>query len=214
MEKMYFNITGEYITNIARSWLYEERRPYQEVETLLLECMCGTDMSKEILQGYAFDILNLTRKFIGNTADDTFSLVQEELKDTRALRKKYPLYKYINDLMASNKTPFEICQYGFIDTKGKYIPVDWCEHSEFANDYVKENIPMEEVMKSDFSTDMTDYLVYELGWVLIENPQQGTGIVHYKKLNKKQRETLYDYYIHYGRTTDAKLLYDEESGVF
>ena len=39
---MKWNVSGEYITDLARTWFYEERRPYEEVERLLLECMCGT----------------------------------------------------------------------------------------------------------------------------------------------------------------------------
>lgn len=207
---MKWNVSGEYITDLARTWFYEERRPYEEVERLLLECMCGTDTPKEVLKGYAYNIITFEYKFEGNTADDTFGLVDEEEKDKERLREEYPFYKYVDELIKTGKAPFEVCEYGFINPKGIYIPIGWGKHAEFACDYVDTNIPIEEVMKSKHRTCLTDYLVYELGWVLIDNPHQGSGIAHYESLNKKQRETLFDYYIHYNKKDKAKALYGEE----
>lgn len=62
---MKWNVSGEYITDLARTWFYEERRPYEEVERLLLECMCGTDTPKEVLKGYAYNIITFEYKFEG-----------------------------------------------------------------------------------------------------------------------------------------------------
>lgn len=208
---MNFNITGDYITELARSWFYEERRPYKVVEELLLECMCGTDTPKETLKGYAFDIINLTRKFVGETQDDSFGLIEEEKEKVEILRKKYPLYKYVDELITSGKLPFEICEYGFIDTNGKYIPVGWCEHTEYASDWIQANISIEELMKSAYRLHATDFIVYEKGWVLIDNPYQERGIVTLPpRLTDKQQETLYDYYMYFGRTKDAVDLFKEE----
>lgn len=208
---MEFNITGEYITNLARDWFYKERRPYKEIEKLLLACMCGTNMHEDLLKSYAFDIINFTKKFVGETKDDSFNLVNATDSEIKLLKEKYPLYKYTDDLINSGKIPFEICEYGFIDNYGKYIPVDWCEHTQYAIDWIHKNVPMEELMKSEFGLQSTDFMIYEKGWVLIDNPQQGKGIVTLPpRLTKAQRETLYDYYMYFGRTKEAMDLFKEE----
>ncbi len=207
---MNFNISGEYITTIARQWFYEERRPYKEVERLLLECMCGTDTPKKVLQGYAFDVINLTKKFVGETRDDSFGLVDEDDKEVEILRNKYPLYKYVDNLIESGKLPFEICEYGFISPSGDFIPVEWCQHAKFANDYVKANDLWGDTLKMGY-LNCTDYLVYAKGYILLENPHKGRAKVHEPfKITKRQRETLYDYYMHFGRTQDAIDLFKEE----
>ena len=42
---VYFNVSGDFVTETARSWLYEERRPYDKVIDFLLASMAGTDLS-------------------------------------------------------------------------------------------------------------------------------------------------------------------------
>lgn len=208
-----FNVEGEFITQTARDWFYKERRPFEKVQELLLSCMCGTNIAKETLKEYAEDIIKFKRKFIGNTADDTFCLVDEIEANN--------LSKYYETLKKYGKLPFEICKYGFINPEGKYIPVEWCKHGKWANDYLKKNYSTKEWIhfinnaKGEINNRVccssTDVLVNQLNWILIENPQQGEGIVQMgKRITKAQRETLYDYYIFYNREKEANDLYKEE----
>ena len=209
MKQLHFNVSGEFITDLARSWFYDEKRPYDKVEELLLGCMGGTNTPLDVLKKYAFQIIIFMKKFEGFIGDNTFGLVNEDIERQTELKKQYPMYKYANEIINNDKIPFEICEYGFIDTKGKYIPVDWCEHSDYAHLYIKENDLWDRQMKSGH-LDSTDFLVYGLGWILIDNPQQGMGIINTPlRINNKQKETLYDYYVYYHRMQEANKLYNE-----
>lgn len=201
-----FNVQGEFITQTAREWFYLEKKPFNKVKELLLSCMCGTNISKETLNQYAEDILKFKRKFIGSTKDNTFCLVDEI--------EKNKLSKYYEELKKYGKLPFEICEYGFIDPQGKYIPVEWCKHAQWASKYIKENITdIKEWMglMNKYNCSSEDALVKEFHWILIDNPHQGKGIVfHSNIITKKQKETLYDYYIHFNRVEEANELYKED----
>lgn len=201
-----FNIQGEFITQTAREWFYLEKRPFTKVKELLLSCMCGTNISKEILNQYVEDILKFKRKFIGNTNDNTFCLV-DEIETNK-------LSKYYEELKKYGKLPFEICEYGFINPEGKYIPVGWSNHSKWASDYLKTNFTeTKEWMKlmNKFNCNATDALVKGFNWILIDNPQQGKGIIQQgERITKAQKETLYDYLIHFNRVEEANKLYKEE----
>lgn len=201
-----FNIDGYFITKTARKWFYEERKPFKKVEELLLNCMCGTDIPKQTLEKYVEDVLKFKRKFIGNTQNDTFCLVEDGIIPD-SLNKLVKNYDYIKQY---GKIPFEVCEYGFINTEGKYIPVEWCKHSQWASEYLKNNYSEKDwfLFLSEYNCNTTDALVKGLNWILIENPQQGEGIIHTgDRITKAQKETLYDYYMFFNRKEEANELY-------
>lgn len=203
--ELVFNIQGEFITQTARDWFYLERKPFEKVKELLLSCMCGTDISKEKLNQYVEDILKFKRKFIGETKDNTFCLVEDN--------EKNEIVKNYEDIKNYGKTPFERCEYGFINPEGKYIPVSWSNHSEWASNYLKDNLSKKEWLLSlnEYNCNSTDILVKKFNWILIDNPQQGRGIVQTgEKITKAQKETLFDYYIFFNRKSEATKLYKEE----
>lgn len=78
MRELSFSITGEFVTRIAREWFWLERKPWAVVEELLLSCMCGTDQSKEELQKLARDVVFGRARFIGNTADGSYGLTDDD----------------------------------------------------------------------------------------------------------------------------------------
>ncbi len=199
-----FNVQGEFITQTARDWFYLERKPFEKVKELLLSCMCGTNISKEILNQYVEDILKFKRKFIGETKNDTFCLVEDN--------EEQEIVKHYDSIKKYGKIPFEICQYGFINPEGKYIPVEWCDHSRWAREYIEKNYSIEETMTNNPKLYInTDWLVHIKNWILIENPRQGKGIVQTgEKITKNQKETLFDYYIFFNRKKEAKKLYEED----
>lgn len=213
-EILSFNVQGEFITNLAREQFYLERRPFEKVKELLLSCMCGTDIPKQTLEGYVEDILRYKRKFVGETKDNTFCLVEENRVAPTITKDYESIKKY-------GKIPFEICEYGFINPQGKYIPVEWCKHGRWALDFLKENFEEDEwiIMMLDEKQNLTrktyseptDVLVYKLNWILIDNPQQGEGIIHLgNRITKYQKETLYDYFMFFGRDKEASNLYKED----
>ena len=76
--RMTFAIAGDFVTNIARSWFWDEGRPWEDVEEFLLSCMCGTDESQEDLHLHAVDVVFGRAKFIGNTQDGSFALTGDD----------------------------------------------------------------------------------------------------------------------------------------
>ena len=87
-KKAFFSISGEFVTDLARDWLYAEKRTYENVMNFLLSCMCGTDIPLNQLKEYANDILLGKRKFIGSTKDDSYCMVD----DNTNVIEKYPMY--------------------------------------------------------------------------------------------------------------------------
>lgn len=80
-----FSVTGEFVTRTAREWLWLEGKPWSVVEDFLLSCMCGTDKSREELVELATKVLIGRAKFIGNTGDGSYAMVD----DDRDLAGKY-----------------------------------------------------------------------------------------------------------------------------
>lgn len=112
--------------------------------------------------------------------------------------------------------------YGWLEPDGTYHPVEWGDHSSWAQEYLESKYPYKEHADMYWKTDANgnrhhyvngDCLVYVLGWVLIDNPAQGLGRPTYdtqRGLTKAQKEFLYDYYIKRGRNTEANALYQED----
>lgn len=204
---LHWDVDGDFITNMARDWFYKERQPYSKVYELLLNCMQGSDETIEQLNRHVDDILTFKSKLSGSILKGTYGLYDEDNMDT--LKTKYPAYKYYSYLKDGKEIPFSESEYGFISPQGYFIPVDWCHHSEWAHKYVKSYNLYEDMMKSDFR-DPTDYLVYQKGYILLENPQRGRAMIQRPtNISNKQRETLYDYYMFHGRQNEAFKLYQE-----
>lgn len=113
------------------------------------------------------------------------------------------------------------CGYGWLEPDGTWHEVEWGKHGEWAHDWLEKHMP-----KSQFPDIYTymlpdgavkgiidgDVLTYSLGWVLMDNPAQGEACMRKspdKKLTKKQKEFLYDYYMERDRTFEAQALYKD-----
>jgi hypothetical protein len=199
-----FNVQGEYITQTARDWFYLERKPYNKVEELLLSCMYGTNIAIETLKQYVEDVLKFKRKFTGETKNNTFCLVEDKTKPIELVKQYESIKKH-------GKIPFEICEYGFINTVGDYIPVEWCNHEKWAREYIDKNYSIEEQIKGRSKYHYSvDWLINVKNWILIDNPHQGKGIIQKGKIiTKAQKETLFDYYMFFNRVEEAQKLYKE-----
>ena len=84
-----FSVQGEFITNLAREWLFCEGKDFDKIIDLLESCMCGTDMPEKKIRRYAEDILIGRAELKGDTAAGTFHMVtydadeQPEVKDSQ-----------------------------------------------------------------------------------------------------------------------------------
>lgn len=116
--------------------------------------------------------------------------------------------------------------YGWLDPSGTFYEVEWGNHQEWANNYLKEHLSEEEqkvaLIEINVSgmaksgTDIigaADYLVRR-GWVLLHNPSQGIAVPTrnpLKRYTKAQQEFLYDYYMERGKEKEANSVYQEDS---
>mgnify|MGYP004545675289 CR=1 FL=1 len=73
-----FQTTGEFVTRIARSWYWDEGKPWATVEELLLACMSGTNQSREELVELARKVVYGKARFIGSTADGSYALTDDD----------------------------------------------------------------------------------------------------------------------------------------
>ena len=113
--------------------------------------------------------------------------------------------------------------YGWLEPNGAFHVVEWGDHQEWANNYLKENLTSEEQFAAmveinasgmaKSSTDIigaADYLVRR-GWVLLHNPSQGIAIPTRdltRKYTKAQKEFLYDYYMQRKCTREANAIWE------
>lgn len=85
--------------------------------------------------------------------------------------------------------------YGWLDPQGKFTPVKWCEHNEWAHDYLINNLGCNE---ADIEYHMSTDILVEKGWVLLHNPSQGMPHATRslkRNLTKSQKEFLYNFFM-------------------
>jgi len=101
--------------------------------------------------------------------------------------------------------------YGWLEPSGKFHPVEWGEHQEWADKWMKNNLS-----EHDYQNDPTfyagDYLT-ERGWVLLHNPSQGIAIPTKKETHrytKAQKDFLYDYFIERDCEKEANAVFQDD----
>lgn len=98
-----FNIQGEFITKLAREWLFYEGKGYEKVMDLLLSCMGGTDMEPEKLKRYAEDVLLGRAKFSGSTADGSFHMTVYEPEEQPEIPEQFNIFKRLSSEIRRRK---------------------------------------------------------------------------------------------------------------
>lgn len=111
--------------------------------------------------------------------------------------------------------------YGWLEPNGTFHAVEWCEHQEWAQKYIKENMTEEQWLEAGIHypdqfrsasyNTFGDWLV-ERGWVLLHNPSQGIAFPTKnpaKEYTKAQKEFLYDYYMERGCEKEANAIWKE-----
>lgn len=107
--------------------------------------------------------------------------------------------------------------YGWLAPDGEFHEVEWCQHQEWAEKHIRENMTEEEWLtagvhmpgqvETSCLNTFGDYLV-ERGWVLLHNPSQGLAFPTrnpLKEYTKAQKEFLYDYYMERGKEKEASI---------
>lgn len=198
--KLHFSVTGEFITDMARTWYWLDKRPWELVEKLLLGCMMGTGQSKEELVELAKKVVHGQAKFIGNTADDSFAMVDDD-----------PKTALVGYYCVNGEPPeIDVDDYGWLSPSGVFYPVSFGMHEKWAARKCKE-LGIEAVVFNKARL-YGDALV-KAGWVLLDSPEYETASVtrnEAKPLTKAQREFLFGYYVDRGlNATATKYLYDD-----
>ena len=272
-----FSVQGEFITNLAREWLFCEGKDFEKIIELLESCMCGSEMSEKQIRRYAEDVLIGRAELKGDSATGTFHLCtydadeQPEVEDsmniflqlTKAKQEKRETQKELDkmrewylvamehlterqqrevmketgqeipddyglsdalqsfiDRMTSEKE-HSTEDYGWLEPDGTFHEVEWAEHQNFAEEFIREHMTDEDWIAagihqpgqfmSDSLYTFGDYLI-ERGWVLLHNPSQGIAFPTKKpekRYTKAQKEFLYDYYMERGREIEANEIWEE-----
>jgi hypothetical protein len=218
IETLHFNILGDWVTDTARSWLYEEKRPYEKVLDFLLSSMEGSTLSREELRKFANDILVGKKRLTGSTIDNTYGMMdddtdiigkysdyfsnkipeqetEEEERIAESRERINRLFKSVNS-MSPVKNSEGSKDYGWLNPNGKFYPVPWGEHTKWAYEYVEKHYP-----KADYM-DEADFLISRR-WILIHSPANSIPIIEMNSATKRQKEFLYDYYMERGMMDDA-----------
>ena len=84
METISFKVDGGFITDIARTWFWDENKPYEVCEELLFNCLGGTESTRDELKWIAQQIIEGRKKLVGI---NEFELVDDN-ENTRPLSVK------------------------------------------------------------------------------------------------------------------------------
>lgn len=106
--------------------------------------------------------------------------------------------------------------YGWLSPDGKYYDSGWATHQDKAADLLMElewTKDYLEARRSEYNLTAGDYLSKYKNFVLVDSPSQGIPyprILEGKKLTKKQREFLYDFYMERNLVSLAYKYFNEE----
>lgn len=164
-----FNVKGEFITQLAKEWLFYEGKEFEQVINLLLSCMCGTDMSEKTLKRFAEDVLIGRAVLCGNTADDTFCMTIYEPEEQPETPKQFDIFRRFSEEVRKRKDAEK--------EKEKYA--EWYSVAmEYVPEYLKKQVreetgqPIESKYGSGLlsgfierMSDKTKYSTEDYGWL-------------------------------------------------
>ena len=222
-EQLHFVVTGEWVTDRFRKLFWADNENFQEkILPGLLLCMRGTDTPKETLEKYAAEMLLGKRKFIGNTGDNSYALVEDEEHNTYEKMRDYVLetwaptfdmsiaYKILETFVANHeymeeRLKFRDEKYGWLAPDGTFYEVEFGDHEGWARNYLKENFTDEE-WKAKPAIETCGDTLLKKGWVLLHNPRYLQANItrnFTKRYTKAQKEFLYDYLVLRRRNREA-----------
>ena len=101
MERLQWKISGEFICNVARQWFWDENRPYEKSEELLLAALVNNELTLDERKKIAQDIIEGRKKLIGvnecTLVDDNVQVrpIQDKIKQ---VQKKLLISEIANDI--------------------------------------------------------------------------------------------------------------------
>lgn len=101
VETLCFQIEGEWVTNLARTWFWDENKDYEVVEELLLNCLCTDEITLEEKKDIVRDIIEGRKKLMGLntfTLEDDGVLVRPIYKKIQELKRKEEIRKIEDDM--------------------------------------------------------------------------------------------------------------------
>lgn len=144
-----FNIEGEFVTRLAREWLFYEGKPFEKVMDLLLSCMDGTEMSEKELRRHAEDILLGRAELSGNTANGTFCMKIYKANEQPDIPEQFNIFRrYLEELKKRRDAEAE---------RDKYI--EWYNAAmERVPEYLKNKVREEtgQTIESRYGSNMLD----------------------------------------------------------
>ena len=88
-KKLAFQIDGEYVCDLVRTWFWDEGRPYENCEQVLLGCLLTDRLTLEERKRIAIEILEGRKKLVGI---NEFQLVDDG-RNIRPLTKRFEQYE-------------------------------------------------------------------------------------------------------------------------
>lgn len=148
-KELTFNVEGEFITQLAREWMFYEGREFEKIMDLLQSCMCGTNQSEKTLRRFAEDVLLGRAKLSGNTAEGTFCLTTYNADEQPDVPSRLNIFRRYSEAIRKRKEAEK--------DKQKYM--EWYEIAmEYVPDRLKNEVRREtgQPIESCYGSDMLD----------------------------------------------------------
>ena len=134
--------------------------------------------------------------------EETKRAIRKELgEETTEDKQRDALDSFMHRMM--DEKDHTTADYGWLSPHGKFYGVEWGEHEDWANNFLKEK-----GLESDAGGDT----LIKGGWVLLHNPAQGIAFPTRstaRTYTKAQKEFLYDYYMERGCKKEANEVWEE-----
>lgn len=189
-----------------------------EIDNIAKEVKTQKEEYDKLLQKYMFVCSNVGEYSMRDIANQYYKEYEEYLfEDHRQNHLDNMLSSYLEHMKNEQND-----DYGWLEPNGTFHAVEWGNHSEWASDYCDEHYPYRTHKDMYWKTDANgdrqhyvngDFLVYVLGWVLLDSPYRGIATATYdpaRKLTRAQQEFLYDYYIKRNQHEKANSFYQDE----
>lgn len=163
-----------------------------------------------------YRIQDINEEWLEETGEKMFPEVPEREMKTPASAM---LDSYLKQAKLEKEE--EDCLYGWLEPNGTWHPVKWGHHSQWAQEWLDEHKPFKDNASLYWYEDKEgcrhhiydiDVLIQSLNWILLENPHHGLAQIkrnESKKMTRKQKEFLYDYFIKQNRREEANTLFEE-----
>lgn len=163
MERVYFKVDGEWLTDFIRILYYKEDKSYEECKEKLINSLCLNDMKEEEKTELFESILYGKKRFVG---ENSFDLVDDE---------NFDVYMYSK----FRRPVFENKVIGFLLRDGVFVQCEYEEHSSTLRKIGEEKAKGAIVFSYSLlmgdayaSKDVNKYLITEQQKKWIENNKE------------------------------------------